>query len=82
MKKKTIKILLKVLYFFIFIGVPLIGYQLYQTNKESQNVELRLREGIIRGLQEELAESIIKNSAVVVGMGIDLTELIKNFNED
>ena len=81
MKQKKKTILLKSLYIFIFIGIFLIGYQFYQTNQTSQLFKLELRERVIRNLQEELAESAIKNNALVMG-GFDFTEMTQDFNKD
>ena len=72
------KILFKVLYAFVFIGTPLIGYQFYQTNQEIQVVQLKEKEEIIKNFQEELAELAIQNNRTE----FDSTEAVKNFNED
>ena len=81
MKQKKMTKLVKTLYVFICIGIFLIGYRFFQTNQESHLFKLKLREDIIIGLQEELAESAIKNKALVLE-GLDSAEIAQGFNQD
>ena len=82
MEQKKIKILLRSLYTFVFIGIFLAGCQFYRINQEGQIAELKEKEEIIKNLQEELAELTIKNNAFVAGAEFDFTEAVENFNED
>ena len=76
------KTLSKILYVLVLIGFFLIGYQFYQADQKAQIARSKENEEIIKNLQEELAESAIKNNSLLIGEGFDFDKAIKNFNKD
>jgi len=71
----------KIFNLIIFIGLFLFGFLLYWVNSNFQDFELEKTE-VIKNLQEELAESSIKNNELIAGFKLDSVENVKSFNED